>query len=225
MCCSVLQCVAVCCGMLQFGCDAMTCVRVKTKCLLCRNCNALQRTNAPQRTATHCNALQRTATYCNALQRIKMHCNALHHNCTTTATQLQHTATHCNVMCTMTFAEIKDQVTILPELIVVASKPCAVLMHVISASPCMLSPAWCNVLQHVVACCSVLVSMHIVSASTCTLSPMCCSVLQRVAVCCSVLRCTHNLLSNSRRTYVTLRSSFGAVHVHLNTYIRIIARR
>jgi len=153
----------------------------------------LQRTATHQCTAMHCNALQRTATHCNALQLIVMHCNALQR----TATQLQHncntTATHCNVMCTKTFAEIKDQVTILPELIAVASMPCAVWMHVISASPCMLSPAWCSVLQHVVACCSALVSMHIVYAVSCVLQCVaaCCSVLQRVAVCCSVLVVMH----------------------------------
>jgi len=72
--CSVLQCVAVCCSVVQRGAawySVVQCVAVA----VCCSCSVLQCvfTLDPNRhhvfaTATHCNTLQHTATHCNTLR-------------------------------------------------------------------------------------------------------------------------------------------------------------
>ena len=179
--CSVLQCVAVCCGMLQFGCDAMTCVRVRTKSLLCRNCNAPMHCNALQCTATHCNALQRTATHCNALQRTATHCN-------TTATQLQH---NCNALQRNVHKDFcGDQG---PSDNFAGAHCCS--EHAVRCLDarhlCLALHAVSCMVQCVAACCSVLqcvsLDAHRLRCLLCV--AVCCSVLQCVAACCGVLQC------------------------------------
>ena len=76
VCCSVLQCVAVCCsvGWMKSVREPRGCVPLRPRA---RHCKTLH-------TATHC-TLQHTA-HCNILQHTA-HCNTL-----------QHTATHCNTL-------------------------------------------------------------------------------------------------------------------------------
>jgi len=96
----VLQCVAVCCSVLQ-------CVQpYKHKYMywfLFQRCGG--RRVQPvinlrfMNTATHCNTLQHTATHCNTLQRTATPViNLRYMNTTTHCTTLQHTATHCNTL-------------------------------------------------------------------------------------------------------------------------------
>jgi len=127
--------VAVCCSVIQ--CDAVCCMRVKYMYsqharevyvlpkILCAHtvthCNTLQhaatRCNTLQQTAedarevhplpknivrTHCNTLQHAATRCNTLQKMHVKCSyspkiSCAHTCNTLCT-LQHTATHCNTL-------------------------------------------------------------------------------------------------------------------------------
>jgi len=65
VCCSVLQCVAVCCSVLAIADDATKRLRQAIGGIHC---------HMPlQHTETHCNTLQHTATHCNTLHT---HCNA-----------------------------------------------------------------------------------------------------------------------------------------------------
>jgi len=127
MCCSVLQCVAVCCKRPgSLGSLRITAIQYMYKRFdwylfvwwlketTYRDCNTLQRT------ATHCHTLHDTSTQCNmqqcgsalqhstahciqvasqcnALQHTATHCNTLQRN-TTHCNALQHTATHCNTL-------------------------------------------------------------------------------------------------------------------------------
>jgi len=86
--CSVLQCVAVCCSVLQ----ALRCTSNQSS----EPCEMAQYSH-PQHTATHCNPLQHTAVHCNTLQYTATHCSTLQHTATHCNT-LQHTATHCNTL-------------------------------------------------------------------------------------------------------------------------------
>jgi len=110
VCCSVLQCVAVCCSQQRRGakchvrdmtsdalyeCDPPSYI-VGYDCA-CVHCNILEYTathcNTLQHTAEHCNTLQHTATHCNTLQHTATHCNTLL-NTAAHCNTLQHTATH-----------------------------------------------------------------------------------------------------------------------------------
>ena len=87
-----MQCVAVCCSVLQ-------CVAV------CRTAQS-QTFYLTSFTTTHCNTLQHaakhrttlqhTATHCNTLQHTAAHCNTLQHTATRCNT-MQHKETHCNI--------------------------------------------------------------------------------------------------------------------------------
>jgi len=101
---TVLQCIAVCCGVLQ--CCAVCCRRPCARgprTLTATYCSTLQPTT------THCNTLQHTATQCmlqallcarvahprcTTLHHTATHCDTLQHTATHRNT-LQHTATHC----------------------------------------------------------------------------------------------------------------------------------
>ena len=101
MCCSVLQCVAVCCNIVTYtrkdssgniSCSVLQCVATCCSVLQCVAvcCSVTYSREYSSgnigrvyNCAKHCNTLQHTATYC----RIATHCNTL-----------QHTATHCNTL-------------------------------------------------------------------------------------------------------------------------------
>ena len=86
VCCSVLQCVAVCCSVWQC---VLQCVAVcGSVWLVC--CGVSSHGHEWQfngvDTNSHCNTLQHTVTHCNTLQHTATHCQIL----------LQHTTTHRN---------------------------------------------------------------------------------------------------------------------------------
>jgi len=92
--CVVLQCVAVCCSVLQIvSCDAVCCRLSLNLCGVCGVLHGYYRGvyllhhNSLQLNATHGTTLQRTATLCNTLQHPATHCN-----------NLQLTAAHCNTL-------------------------------------------------------------------------------------------------------------------------------
>jgi len=108
VCCSVLQCVAVCCSV---AVPAVCCsVAVRPECcsmlqslrlsvslwgyLALTSCRLLSHV---QHTATHCNTLQHTATYCNTLQPTIAYCYTLLHTAKY-CNLLQHIANHCNIL-------------------------------------------------------------------------------------------------------------------------------
>jgi len=70
VCCSVLPCVAVCCGMLQY---VAVCVAV---CCSVLQCVAVTHHSVIWHTATRCN---HTAKHCNKLQQAATSCNMLQH--------------------------------------------------------------------------------------------------------------------------------------------------
>ena len=96
-CCSVLQCVAVCCSVswrpnfkaMRAGQDTAT------------SCNTLQQA------ATPCNQLERTATSCNALQHAAKHCNTQQQQDSTHCNVLQHTVKHDALQCTARHSKTK----------------------------------------------------------------------------------------------------------------------
>ena len=95
MCCSVLQCVAVCCSELPPLC-LQTCLAAATRdCCSMAQCVAvccnerllLCLPTAHNTPVSQCNTLHHTATNCNTLQHTAQDSNTL-----------QHTATHCNTL-------------------------------------------------------------------------------------------------------------------------------
>ena len=84
VCRSVLQCVVVCCSVLQYV-AAVSFIHFAT----CVGPFSLL-----QDTATHCNTLQHTATHCNTLQHNIKDIAA----CDVPFWLLRHTATHCNTL-------------------------------------------------------------------------------------------------------------------------------
>ena len=120
MCCSVLQCVIICCSVLRYAKIHMYSFQkrgvdmpkghkgtyIKKDLHLrperCQTCQKSTRSNTLQRTASHCNTLQRTAKHCNTLQQAASPLkNAARQGGTRTATNcntLQHTTTHCNIL-------------------------------------------------------------------------------------------------------------------------------
>ena len=121
MCCSVLQCVAVCCsecvpllsrsGGLHWKCNgAYTDRRAPEIARFGRSASNGTHCNSLQHTATQCNTLQHTATPCNSDPILQFyrggvysaasnvaHCNTLQHTATRCNT-MQHTATHCTTL-------------------------------------------------------------------------------------------------------------------------------
>jgi len=100
-CCSVLQCVAVCCSF--EWCDILPWCQPVMSLYASIIIDTHHHTHHPtrhvsgQHTAMRCNALQHTATHCNTLQHTATHCNTLQHTATHCNT-LQHTAIHCNTL-------------------------------------------------------------------------------------------------------------------------------
>ena len=108
VCCTVLQCVAMCCNTAARRRSRRAAVHCSTLQQTAKHCNIMQHTathcNALQQTATHCNTLQHTATHCNTLQHTRprvgiQYCNTLQHTVYSTATHyvyniatLQHTS-------------------------------------------------------------------------------------------------------------------------------------
>ena len=76
LCCSVLQCVAVCCSVLQWK-WMLTSLHIPSLTHFPHTCRDPFQL---QHTATHCNTLQHTATHRNTLQHTATHCNALQHH-------------------------------------------------------------------------------------------------------------------------------------------------
>jgi len=108
VCCSVLQCVAVR-GRVYVGYSTISSLNMLFKQHIqgqhtATHCNTLQHTtecNTLQHTATHCNTLQPTATHCNMLfkQHIQgAHCGVPYIHSATHCNTLPHTATHCNTL-------------------------------------------------------------------------------------------------------------------------------
>jgi len=116
VCCSVLQCVAVCSADCM-GQSYIWCIETADA----REKNVARATpNTLQHTATHCNTIQLTATRCTFENSVRQkrssegtskgtakHCSALQHTATYGTSQhkrtkdkttLQHTATHCNTL-------------------------------------------------------------------------------------------------------------------------------
>ena len=91
MCCSVLQCVAVCTTSTSRAANTAATLSLSTGKLPATHCNSLQHT------ATHCNTLQHTGTHCNSLHHTAAHCNTRQHTAAHYKT-LQHTATYCNTL-------------------------------------------------------------------------------------------------------------------------------
>ena len=80
---SMLQCVAVCCGMLYS--TAWCCMCIFTPYIYAPTATcalALAPAASTTSAATHCNTLQHTATHCNTLQHTTTHCNILQHTAT-----------------------------------------------------------------------------------------------------------------------------------------------
>jgi len=199
----MLQCVAVCCGVIA------SCRKLLDKCKSGTNCSLVQHCNALQRTATHCNALQDTATHCNTLQNSATHCNTL-----------QHTATHCNALqvvrqveeytipqksacysipvynhCSADFWRFLTSVIrardLMDRITGIECNLCCSALQCYNVLQCVA--VCCSALQYAAMCCSVVqyvVRVHnLVDRITGIECNLCCSVLQCVAVCCSVLQC------------------------------------
>jgi len=128
VCCSEVQCVVVCCSVLQVARSGPTTRKTAIKHndnATASNCRILQHP------ATHYNTLKHTATHCNSLQHTATHCNTMQHTAThaakyqttiqnktlimaaTLCTTLQHTATHCN-----THFNTLDQTPIQPQTLI-----------------------------------------------------------------------------------------------------------
>ena len=140
VCCSVLQCVAVCCSVLQcvaVCCSVLQCVVV---CLLRKMTCDLMHPMGLHHPARH--ALHSTHIYLIA------HFNTLQHTATRCNT-LQHAATHCN---TLPWCHGKHQVH------AQLNRYAWSVVHVVWHTPRVLQcvAACCSVLQRVAACCSVL---------------------------------------------------------------------
>ena len=119
MCCSVLQCVAVCYSVFKKShCNSVPIsitllhILYSYTYMLCAHTLTYTRLlllhvilfHSLQHSAsvfiTHCNTLQHTATHCNTLQHTATHCNTLQH-ATAHCNTLQHTAQHG--ICTDTY--------------------------------------------------------------------------------------------------------------------------
>ena len=185
VCCSVLPCVAVCCSVLQcvaVCCCVLQCVAVCCSVLQGRpheQCAAGQ--ISLQHTATHCSSLQHTATHCNQLQLTRADlinevCPAVHLNF------LPRASVCCSVLqCVLMCCRARWVITSSQAPMCVQVR-CSVLQGV---------AVCCSVLQCVAACCSVLQCVAVwahPSEHFLPIASVCCSVLQCVSVCCSVLQ-------------------------------------
>jgi len=106
----VLQCVAVCCSVLQCKhLNSRVAHMIESCCIFEQGSSHLRpHCNTLQHTATHCNTLQHTATHCNTPQHtahthMNKPCRTSHMTHTAThCNTRQHTATHCNTLLTHT---------------------------------------------------------------------------------------------------------------------------
>jgi len=112
VCCSVLQCVAGSCSVLQQNSSVTKksiahAVSVPNDTQhVAKHCNTRKALGIPlQHTATHCNSLQHTATHCNTGKALgNSNDNTLQNTATPEklwafrCNTLQHTATHCNTL-------------------------------------------------------------------------------------------------------------------------------
>ena len=110
VCCSVVQCGAVCCSVLHCFCTVLHCFWTVLHCAaLCHSashCSAVW-CSVVQCGAVWCNVMRCAIVCCSMLQRASVHCNTLqhttshritlHHTVTHCSTP-QHTATHCNTL-------------------------------------------------------------------------------------------------------------------------------
>ena len=173
MCCSVLQCVAVCCSRSVLQCVAVW--HDSGTSLGCPWSPTLQHTMKPH-IATHCNTLQHNATYCDTLQQIAKHCLTLQ-NITTHYLTLQHTASCCNIL-----QHTATPFNTLQRTATHCNTPCNTLQH--TATHCNTLQVWDG--QE---------ASHVRRQVCHSLKTVCCSVLQCVAVCCSVLQCVEGCCS------------------------------
>ena len=194
VCCSVLQCVAMCC------CSVLQCVAVCCSVwheswmylvLFFYSLNRGILSFALQHSATQCNEVQHAATHCNNSSDIHVihmetlchsHCNTAQHIATHCNT-LQHAATHCNNSSDIHVIHMEALChlhynTVLLQYVAMC---CSMLQCAVAVR--------CSVLQCVGVCWSVLYCVVVCCSMLQCVVVCCCSVLQCVAVCCSVLQC------------------------------------
>jgi len=123
VCCSVLQCVAMCGSVLP-------CVTV---CCDTLYCGAVM--------ASHCNILQHTAAHCSTLQHTATHCNTLENTATqfTHTFRLQYVAVFCHKLCVATNLDSFHTVDTVPIHYV--------HIHTYTHFP-PHAATYCNILQH-----------------------------------------------------------------------------
>ena len=206
-----LQCVSVCCSVLQC---VFSVFAVCLQCVVvCCSANVehrghwkwkilVQTDSTLQHAATHCNTLQYTATHCNTLQHTATHCNTLQNNKDRRSSkelQVGHSCSNSLKIIRITLSAPPPASTHTPNRHVASTNmdchtyECHIspimtqnITHKISI-PC--GAVWCSEVQCVDVCCSVL--QCVCSVLQCVAVflqcvAVCCSVF---AVCCSVLQC------------------------------------
>ena len=167
MCCSMLQRVAVCCGVLQCVTLDATTETSLWRCSVC--CSMLQCV------AACCGVLWCVAVIYRVLQCVAVCCSVL-----------QLVTAYCSELQRVAVFEVRCPKPDEP------TEAVSVLQHVAGCCSVLQGVAGCcRVLQRVAACCSVLqcVTLDATNKTSIRRRLVCCSVLQCVAVCCSLLQC------------------------------------
>jgi len=209
----VLQCVAVCCSVLQCAFFLLLLAKKSQFQVL-------------QRAAVCCSVLQCATVCCSVLQCVAACCSVL-----------QHVAVLLNAVCILLSANGKkvsipgvEHDAVCCSALLCVTVRCSALLRVTARCSVLQRVAVrCSVLQRVAVCCSVFMRCaYAVFCSVFQCVAVCCSLLQFVAVGCSLLQCGAVWCSVLQSAYFLLpvakKCLFQAASVSVRVNVRVCER-